>query len=160
MGKHVITQGICCTASKGNRIRWTGNFISHQLFLGMDRLITSFSETLSVAAHRHSRQYNESLQTLKDILALTINELPGNSIYFFIFLRGVQCLVAQLCPTLCDPMDCSPPGSSVHGDSPVRNTGVDCNDLFHGIFPTQGSNPGLLCCRQILYHLVHQGSPL
>ena len=36
-----------------------------------------------------------------------------------------MCLVAQLCPTLCDPVDCSPPGSSVHGDSPGKNTGVD-----------------------------------
>ena len=34
------------------------------------------------------------------------------------------CLVAQLCPTLCDPMDCSPPGSSVLGDSSGKNTGV------------------------------------
>ena len=34
------------------------------------------------------------------------------------------CLFTQLCPTLCDPVDCSPPGSSVHGDSPGKNTGV------------------------------------
>ena len=33
-------------------------------------------------------------------------------------------LVAQLCLTLCDPMDCSPPGLSVHGDSPGKNTGM------------------------------------
>ena len=56
-------------------------------------------------------------------------------------------------------MDCSPPGSSVHGDSPGKNTGVDCHVLLQGIFPTQGSNPGLLHCRQILYSLSHQGSP-
>ena len=47
--------------------------------------------------------------------------------------------------TLCDPMDCSPPGSSVHEDSPGRNTGVGCHALLHGIFPTQGSNLHLLC---------------
>ena len=41
-------------------------------------------------------------------------------------------LVAQLCPTLCDPMDCSPPGSSVHGDSPGKNTGVVCHALLQG----------------------------
>ena len=64
----------------------------------------------------------------------------------------------QPCPTLCDPMDCSPPGSSVHRDSPGKNTGVGCHALLQGIFPTQGSNPGLLRCRQILYHLSHQGS--
>ena len=64
----------------------------------------------------------------------------------------------QSCPTLCDPMDCSPPGYSVHGDSPGKNTGVlPCPSP--GIFPTQGLNPSLPHCRQILYHLSHQGSP-
>ena len=36
----------------------------------------------------------------------------------------------QSCPTLCNPMDCSLPGSSVHGDSPGKNTGVGCHFLF------------------------------
>ena len=58
-------------------------------------------------------------------------------------------LVAQPCPTLCDPMDCSPPGSSAHGDSPGETTGVGCHAFLHGIFPTQVSNPGLPHCRQI-----------
>ena len=53
------------------------------------------------------------------------------------------CLVSRLCPTLHDPMDCSPPGSSVHGDSPGKNTGVGCHALLQGVFPTQGLNPGL-----------------
>ena len=108
------------------------------------------------------------------------------------------CLVAQWCLTLCDPMECSPPGSSVHGDSSGKNIGVSCHALLQGIFPTQGLNrspelqvdslpleppgkpkntgvgsvsllqgiflteelnQGLLHCRQILYHLSHQGSP-
>ena len=56
-------------------------------------------------------------------------------------------------------MDCSPPGSSVHGDSPGKNTGMGCHALLQGIFPTQGLNPGLPHCRQILYHLSHWGSP-
>ena len=71
---------------------------------------------------------------------------------------AVLCLATQLCPTLCDPMDCSLSGSSVHGDSPGKNTGV-CHALLQRIFPTQGSNPGLLHYRQILYCLSHQGSP-
>ena len=62
---------------------------------------------------------------------------------------GVLCLVTQPCPTLCDPMDCSPPGSSVHEDSPGKNTGVSCHALLQGIFPTQGLNPGLPHYRQI-----------
>ena len=61
--------------------------------------------------------------------------------------------------TLCDPMDCSTPGSSVHGDSLGKNTGGGCHFLLQGIFPTQGSNPGLLNCRWILNHLSHQESP-
>ena len=112
----------------------------------------------------------------------------------------------QLCPTLCDPIDSSPPGSPVpvilqqehwsgvplpspmherekwkwshsvvsdslqpHGqqptrllrpwDSPGKSTGVGCHCLLQGIFLTQGSNPSLLQCRQILYHLSHRGSP-
>ena len=68
----------------------------------------------------------------------------------------VLCCIAQLRPTLRDSMDCSLPGSSVPGDSPGENTGVDCHALLQGIFPTQGSNSGLLYCRQILYHLSHQ----
>ena len=46
-------------------------------------------------------------------------------------------LVAQSCPTLCDPMDCRPPGSAVHRDSPDKNTGVACHALLQVIFPTQ-----------------------
>ena len=45
---------------------------------------------------------------------------------------SLLCLVAQSCPTFCDPMDCSPPGSSVHGDSPDKNTGVGCHVLQWG----------------------------
>ena len=56
-------------------------------------------------------------------------------------------------------MDYSLPGSSVHGDSPGKNPGAGCHALLQGIFATQGSNPGLLHCRQILYCLSHQGSP-
>ena len=76
---------------------------------------------------------------------------------FFSYI--IVCLVTQSCPTFCNPMDCSPPGSSVHGDSPGKHTGVDCHALLQRIFPTQGSNPGFLNCRWIFYCLSHQGSP-
>ena len=58
------------------------------------------------------------------------------------------CLVAQSCLTFCNSMDCSPSGSSIHGDSPGKNTRVGCYDLLKGIFPAQGSSPHLL-------HLLH-----
>ena len=65
----------------------------------------------------------------------------------------------QLCPTLCDRMDCSPPGFFVHEIFQARIlAGVGFHFLLQGIFPTQGSNPGLPHCGQILYQLSHQGS--
>ena len=54
-------------------------------------------------------------------------------------------------PLFVIPVDCGPPGSSVHGDSPGKNTGVGCHALLQGIFPTQGSNQHLLC---LLYWLL------
>ena len=65
----------------------------------------------------------------------------------------------QLCPTLCNTMDCSLPGSPAMGILQAITLGVGCCALLQEIFPTQGWNPGLLHCRQILYHLSHQGSP-
>ena len=59
--------------------------------------------------------------------------------------------VTQSYPTLCDPTDYSLPGSSVHGILQAR---------MLEIFPTQGPKPGSLHCRQILYRLRHQGSPI
>ena len=49
----------------------------------------------------------------------------------------MKVLVAQSYPTLCNPMDYSPPGSSIHGDSPDKHTGLGCHGLLHIIFPTQ-----------------------
>ena len=71
----------------------------------------------------------------------------------------VKVFVAQLSLTLCNPMDCSQPSSSIHGDSPGRNTGVGCHSFLQGIFPSQGLNPDLLHCRWILYCLSQPGSP-
>ena len=76
-----------------------------------------------------------------------------------LMLKENACLVAQSCPTLCDPMDYSPSGSSIHGILQA-NTGVGGHVLLQGVFLTQGWNLGLLHCRQILYCLNHQESPL
>ena len=56
--------------------------------------------------------------------------------------------VAQPCPTLCDPMDCSPPRSSVHGILQARTLACS-HSLLQGMFPTQGLKLGLLHCRWI-----------
>ena len=69
-----------------------------------------------------------------------------------------RCLrsVAKSCLPLCDPVDCSPPGSSVHGDSPGKNTGVGCHFLLQGDLPDPGiKHPRLLLLgigRWILHH--------
>ena len=75
-------------------------------------------------------------------------------------------MLIELC---CDPNDsesCSVVSDSLrphglHGpwNSPGQNTGVESHSLLQGIFPTQGLNPGLPHCRQILYQLSHKGSP-
>ena len=67
--------------------------------------------------------------------------------------KKVKVLVAWSYPTLCDPIDCKPPGSSVHGILWARILDWIAVPFSRGIFLTQGSNPGLLHCRQILYCL-------
>ena len=71
------------------------------------------------------------------------------------------CVVNQSCLTLCSLRLLYVTvslGSSVHADSPGKNTGVVCRALLQVIFPTQGLNPGLPHYRHILYQLNHQGS--
>ena len=73
-------------------------------------------------------------------------------------LRGkpkVKVKVTQSCLTLCNPKDYiySP------WNSPGQNVGVSSLSLLQGIFSTQGWNPGLPHCRQILYQLSHKGNP-
>ena len=72
---------------------------------------------------------------------------------------GLFVLSHSACLTLCDHVDYSPPGSSVHENSPDKNTRMGCQALLQGIFPTQGLNPGLLHCRQFLYYLSYEESP-
>ena len=61
--------------------------------------------------------------------------------------QHLKVLVTHSCSTLCDPVDCSLPGSSVQG-------------IFQGIFPAQESNSGLLHFEWTLYLLSHQGNPV
>ena len=66
--------------------------------------------------------------------------------------------VAQSCLTLYDPMDTSQLGSSVRGIFQARILKWGCHCLLQGIFPTQGSNLGVPCCGQMLYHLDYLGN--
>ena len=68
-----------------------------------------------------------------------------SSCLFNLYVQGVpRAKLLHLCPTLCSPMDCSSPGSSVHGDFPGKNTEVGCHALLQAFLPFQGLNPLLL----------------
>ena len=86
---------------------------------------------------------------------ISFTTLWFNSFIDFAPLK-VKVLVTQSCPT---------PWTVAHQllcpwNSPGKNTGVGCHALLQRIFLTQGLNPGLLHCRQILYHPSYQGSPI
>ena len=81
-----------------------------------------------------------------------VGHLQGEAETKVYILSKLKVLVSQSYLTLWDCMDYS------SWDSPGRDTGEGCHSLLQGIFLTQGSNPGLLHCRQIVYHLTHQGS--
>ena len=83
-------------------------------------------------------------------------EMSLNKINFLSYVQErtvVVVKVAQSCQTL------RPHGLYSPWSSPGQNTGVGSLSLLRGIFSSQGSNPGLPHCRQILYQLSHKGSP-
>ena len=87
--------------------------------------------------------------------------------YSFCGVCVCVCVCARVCAlsysvmlTFWNPMDCSRPGSSFHGDSPGKNTGMGCHVLLQGLFLTQEANQGLLHCRKILNQLSNHRSPL
>ena len=77
------------------------------------------------------------------------SECKGSEWKLHVCVCKVASIMSRL--TLCDPVGCSSPVSSVPWDSPGKNIGVGHHILFQGIFPTQGSN---LHCSQIFYHWV------
>ena len=96
------------------------------------------------AAGMHSREEKSVYLTLATYQVLTVS----------------VSVCAQSCLTLCDPMDCSPARLLCPWGSPGKNTGVGCHFLLHRIFPTQGSNPRLLHCRETLYHWATWNFPI
>ena len=86
-----------------------------------------------------------------------MNHWEDESVMKWMYISKKESEVARSCPTFCDPMDCSLPGSSVQGFS--RQEYWSGHFLLQEILLTQGLNPGLQHCRQTLYHLSHQGSP-
>ena len=103
---------------------------------------------------------NKRVKDSSDLLPLVTRHEIFIIIMIIVAIQcAVLCLVTQSRPALPNLMDCSRPGSSVHGDSPGKNTIVGCHALLQGIIPTQELSPGLPHCSQILYHLNNQESP-
>ena len=90
-----------------------------------------------------NRALNQSLETA--VFSCAEQLLPSDHL---------RVKVSQSCLTLCDPHGLYSPWNSLG-----QNTGVGSLSFLQGIFPTQGLNPGLLPCRQILSQLSHHGSP-
>ena len=105
--------------------------------------------TLWIIAQKTSNSQNSLDKELEVFMLLDFSEVK------------VKASVTQLCPTLCNHVDCMEPARLLcPWDSLGKNTRVGCHFLLQGIFPTQGLNPGLLHCRQILYCLSRHRSPL
>ena len=96
----------------------------------------------------------EQLRELKLDLTKFILYLSTKTLLVQVQSKAVPCLVAQFCLTLCDPMDCSLPGSSVHGGFQARILEWVAITSFRG-----SSNPGLPHCRRIIYRLSYHERP-
>ena len=124
------------------------NFLKYVFFVQSLSCVWLFATPWTVACQA----------SLSFISSWSLLKLMSTELYTYVY-ACVRAKLLQSCRALCSPMDCSPPGSSVHGNSPGKNTTVGYHVLLQGIFPTQGLNPGLPHCRQILYQLSFQGSP-
>ena len=163
------------------------HLVSHQMSNFCSQIFNSFSIDIcwlldtnldlwvDISCRRNEISYLFNSESLSPILSVYLNpQMPKHRCKFydefseewsfikwrrwhFIVIWIVKVKVTQSCLTLCDSMDYSMPGSCPRS-SPGKNTRVGCHSIPHGIFPTQGSNPGLLHCRQILCNLSHQGN--
>ena len=98
--------------------------------------------------NRSTRTYCRAQQ----LYSTLCNDLYGKRIW-----KSIDAWMCERCSVMSNFL--RPYGLYSPWNSPGLNTGVDSHSLLQGIFPTQGSNPGLLHCRWILYQLSHQGSP-
>ena len=142
-----------CTLTHTHISDW-GLYTSPCLLLHSNQVV--LLELLEQAKHTPTKDFALTVPCIQNILSSNTDAvlLPPSD---FCLCCPV---LTQSCPTLWDPVDCSPPGSSVYGASPGRNAGVGCHALLlREIFPTQGLNPGLTHGSQILLPSEPAGKP-
>ena len=130
-----------------NNIQWLTSHIRRPL------------EMMSVACDLHqntSESHSDISMFLKYLKSWTL-DIKKTFFSSPLHLQYVYCVCVYLLSHvwLCEPMGCTLPGSSGHGDSLGKNTGMGCHVLLQGIFPTQGLNPGRPYYWWILYRLSH-----
>ena len=131
---------------------WT---VAHQASLSMEFSSQEYWNELPFPSPEKGRSSKPSLKEDKGL---------DWGMRFKLWSQFISAKLLQLCPTLCDSMDCSPPGSSVHGILQARILdGVACHALLQGVFPTQGSNlqyaPFLPRAQQQRYRGRYLGGP-
>ena len=147
-GNHLPTDTVIPAGSPGPLgVRWGTEFFSGWVTCPHPPITVALT-VLNKLLPKHGTQRFSADSTDPSALAVLPGLLNQNGLSFV--------LVAQSCSTLWDPIDCRPPGSSVHGIFPGKVPGVGCHCLPHGIFPTQAMNLGLLHYRKILYRLSYQ----
>ena len=141
---------------------WENKFLSRLIFK-KSRVLEEKKKGLGLLRRRkgskalkEEKRTRQKGQTLSTFLRLSqYNNAQYNMLkdMFLLNKKWSEVKVTQSCPTLQPHWLYSPQNSL------GQNTGVGSHSLLQGIFPTQGSNPGLPHCRQILYQLSYQGSP-
>ena len=122
--------------------------LSQWCYLTISSSVTPSSPVFNLLQHQGLSQWVSSLRQVAKVLEFAeerISRLELNEVKSLSHVRlfATPWTTRLLCPW----------------DSSGRSTGVGCHFLLQGIFLTQGSNPGLLHCKQTLYHLSHQQSP-
>ena len=101
----------------------------------------------------NNKSKNESQETVKGKCQSKITH-PAKKMYVCVYTHESE--VAQSCPTLSDPMDCSPPGSSILGDFPGKSTGVGCHCLVSFILSNLTYILEIQKKHQLLLYQSHQ----
>ena len=143
-------------------VLWRRLVTDHKIPCGYERLSAKI-----VTLCKHGRQSIQRTNQL-NLLGAAYDFAPHHEhlvfLVFFSISHGCEVVrmratLFQSCPTLCDPVVCSLPGSSVHRDSPGKNAGVGCHALLQGIFTSQGWNPCLLLWQAGSLPLAPPGKP-